>query len=157
MLLEEIRNKKIVIVGLGTENLQFLQWLKKVVQFKLENIFLADQQQEGFRENLKTKLFKLGFSHKEVVLLLNNLSNGKNYLKILENPEIEWVIKSPGIWSLSPEFVEFRGRKSPYRVVSSLCFFFEKFRSQIVAITGTKGKSTTSNLTNHIFSANCSP
>ena len=151
MLLEEIRNKKIVIVGLGTENLQFLQWLKKVVQFKLENIFLADKQQEGFRENLKTKLFKLGFSHKEVVLLLNNLSNGKNYLKILENPEIEWVIKSPGIWSLSPEFVEFRGRKSPHRVVSSLCFFFEKFRSQIVAITGTKGKSTTSNLTNHIL------
>jgi UDP-N-acetylmuramoylalanine--D-glutamate ligase len=129
-------DKKILILGLGTENIQFLSWLINIVDFPLNQILIADK---SVPQSLN---FELPNSQKYF---------GENYLDVLKLSEVEYVFKAPGIWSLLPELVEFRNTKGQDRVNSSLVFFFQKFREQIVAITGTKGKSTTSSLTNHLL------
>jgi len=127
-------NQKIAIIGLGKENLQFLEWLLNVVKFKPEQIVLADQREIDLDHNC-TKF------------------TGENYLDCLKIPDLEFVFKAPGIWSLKPEFESFRKTKGTDRINSSLVFFIQNFREQIVGVTGTKGKSTTSALINHLLNS----
>jgi len=76
----------------------------------------------------------------------NNSNNNYNLFY-----QIEYVFKSPGIHSLKQEFVFFRQIKGENRVLSPLCFFVNKFREQIIGVTGTKGKTTTSSLIEHFL------
>jgi UDP-N-acetylmuramoylalanine-D-glutamate ligase len=127
-------NQKIAIIGLGKENLQFLKWLLDVAKIKPEQIILADQKELDLDYGCDTFY-------------------GENYLDCLKIPDIEYVFKAPGIWSLKPEFETFRKTKGADRVNSSLLFFVQNFRDQIIGITGTKGKSTTSSLINHLLNS----
>jgi UDP-N-acetylmuramoyl-L-alanine---L-glutamate ligase len=70
---------------------------------------------------------------------------GDDYLKGLENADI--IVKSPGI-----SFKELQG-VSKARMTSQTELFLNVFREQVVGITGTKGKSTTSSLLYHILIA----
>jgi UDP-N-acetylmuramoylalanine--D-glutamate ligase len=125
---------KIGLVGLGLENLQFLDWLVFEISFPVSQIYLADKID-------KKELLE------KYQIPSENLFFNSEYLQILDS--VDWVFKSPGIWSLLPEFENFRNKKGEDFVSSSLVFFLEKFRDEIVAVTGTKGKSTTSNLIFH--------
>ncbi len=132
--------KKIAVIGLGKENQQFLSWLTQVVNFPAENIILADKSENlNLEEDLTSVLAK-----SEKLL-------GSNYLDCLQNEDLEWVFKAPGIHSLKPEFLAFRQKKGNWTVTSSLIFFIEKFGPNIIGVTGTKGKSTTSSLILHIL------
>jgi UDP-N-acetylmuramoylalanine-D-glutamate ligase len=133
--------KSIGIVGLGVENRQFLKWLIEVVGFSVNQIHLFDQNQIP-SEILDKYSFDGSQTH-----------TGLDYLHQINTQSVEILIKAPGMWSNLPEFVAFREHHSIDSILSSLTYFFEKYREQIIAITGTKGKSTTSSLTNHILNS----
>ena len=133
------QNKTIAIVGLGKENIQFIEWLLDVVGFPPQNLILSDKNEVVFEPDLAIKLEK------------STKIFGENYLKFLETDEIAWVFKAPGIHSLQPEFVQFRQKNGEWSVTSSLIFFVEKFRDKIIGVTGTKGKSTTSSLVTYLL------
>jgi UDP-N-acetylmuramoylalanine--D-glutamate ligase len=132
------KNKQILLLGLGGEIWQFLDWLIEVVKFDPKQIVLADGKEQIDFKNYQKSDFG------EVFL-------GKNYLESLQNPDLELVFKAPGIWSLKPELEQFRHQKGADKVLSSLVFFMQKFQPQIVGITGTKGKSTTASLTHFLL------
>jgi UDP-N-acetylmuramoyl-L-alanine---L-glutamate ligase len=140
MNLESLRrlesDQAILILGLGQENLQFLDWLLTVIKINPAQIVLADKNSN--QDNVH------GIPASQQYF-------GENYLKSLSVSNVKHVFKAPGIWSLMPELQDFRQRNGQDTVTSSLVFFFQKYREQIIAITGTKGKSTTSSLVNHFL------
>ncbi len=137
----ENQHKKIALVGLGKENLQFLAWLQNVIKLSPSQIILADFKQ-----------IDLGSTDTDLTGFNNNFF-GENYLDCLQIPDLEYVFKAPGIWSLKPEFEAFRSVKGRDVICSSLVFFMQKYRDQIIGITGTKGKSTTSALTHQLLNS----
>ncbi len=139
-LFDSNSKQKILILGLGLENLQFLDWLTKVIGFDPSRIILADKKE---RHSLPKEIIE-NYD-------LSQSSFGKNYLNSLIREDLLVVIKSPGIWSLRPEFINFRQKFGEDRIISSLAFFIERFKSHIIGVTGTKGKSTTASLTHHLL------
>lgn len=134
-------NEKIGIIGLGQENLQFIDWLLHVVNIKPSQILLADQREI----NLSNPILQ------DFKNIQDNIFSGDNYLDILKQSKLNIAFKAPGIWSLKPEFEEFRNKHGKDSIQSSLVFFYERYREQIITVTGTKGKSTTSSLLNHFL------
>ena len=116
MKINELKNKKILILGFGKEGQDTFAFLKKL-GFKME-IGISDKR------DLKMK----------------NVHSGKDYLKAIKNYDI--IIKTPGIplKSISPYL------KKSSKVTSQTNIFFNNFQGRIIGVTGTKGKSTTSSL-----------
>ena len=123
MKLKNLKNKKILILGFGKEGRDTLKFLRKI--FPKKKIGIADK-------NLKIKKSKI----KNVKWHL-----GKNYLKSLKNYDL--IVKSPGIPIHLPE-IEKAFKKG--KITSQTEIFFQNCKGKIVGVTGTKGKSTTSNL-----------
>jgi len=123
MKLKDLKNKKILILGFGKEGKDTLKFLRKI--FPKKKIGIADK-------NLKIKKSKI----KNVKWHL-----GKNYLKSLKNYDL--IVKSPGIPIHLPE-IEKAFKKG--KITSQTEIFFQNCKGKIVGVTGTKGKSTTSNL-----------
>lgn len=125
--------KKILILGYGREGQSTLKLLSKIMP--LADITVADKN-----ENL---------------LLNDSLINelrikvryGEHYLNHLNDYDI--LIKTPGI-KLDPRVTEF----DPTKVTSQTDLFMAAYKNQIIGITGTKGKSTTSSLIHHIIKSN---
>ena len=106
MKLNELKDKKILILGFGREGKDTLLFLKKL--FPKKKIFIADQKLD------------------------------KNYLKKLKGYDV--IIKTPGIpFKILPKSVL-------KKVATQTDIFFDNCPGQIVGITGTKGKSTTTSL-----------
>jgi UDP-N-acetylmuramoylalanine--D-glutamate ligase len=63
----------------------------------------------------------------------------------------EAIVKSPGIPHTSPEYVELVGRGAAMTSLTDL--WLNENRDRVIAVTGTKGKSTTSALVHHILRA----
>lgn len=118
-LKEIIGNKRIIILGFGLEGQSTLKYLQK---YQLENEILIADQNEELR------------SHPMVQAM--NLITGSQYLSKLQ--EDDFIIKSPGI-PLKRERPELKSH-------SQTSLFLEYYRNQIIGITGTKGKSTTSSM-----------
>jgi UDP-N-acetylmuramoylalanine--D-glutamate ligase len=116
MKISELRDKKILVLGLGKEGLSALEYLKK--NFPENEVGTADQK------------------------------NGDNYLEKLA--EYDVIIKSPGIPYL-PEIV--RAKDSGKIITSTTDLFFDNFSGQIIGVTGTKGKSTTTSLIYEVLKA----
>lgn len=121
-MFEELKRKKILILGFGREGQDTFLFLRK--QFPKKLIGIADQNQHIFRGRKKYVAWYLG----------------KNYLKVLNQYDV--IIKSPGIapHSIAP----FLSKKQ--RVTSQTEIFFENCKGTIIGVTGTKGKSTTASL-----------
>jgi UDP-N-acetylmuramoylalanine--D-glutamate ligase len=127
MKLEDLKNKKILILGFGKEGKDTLNFLSKVFPDKTFGVADKDKNCKLKIENLKLKKVKLHF--------------GENYLEALKDYDL--IIKSPGIPIHLPEIEEaFREGK----ITSQTEIFFENYKGKIVGITGTKGKSTTASL-----------
>ncbi len=134
-MLEELGEKKILILGFGKEGRETLKFLRKLFPNKIFGI--ADQKPLS-ELSLKDELLK-----KNVKLHL-----GKDYLKALK--EYDLIIKSPGIPIHLPEIEQaYRQRK----ITSETKIFFENCKGKIVGVTATKGKSTTSTLIYKILKA----
>ncbi len=143
-MLENLKNKKILILGFGREGKDTFLFLRKLFPKKVLGI--ADKK--------KVQIPKSKFQKVKLHL-------GKNYLKALKNYDI--IIKSPGV---PPSIVKpYLGGKQ--KITSQTEIFFSAFApwqrsyggpavasgvggdncpGRIVGITGTKGKSTTTSL-----------
>ncbi len=146
LIRERFAHKSIVLLGFGREGQASYLLLRKV--FPDKQLVIADLS-DGVREN---------------PLILNDTNiqfiTGNGYLGQIA--EFDVIFRSPGIpvWQMLLKEGEGAGNQS---APSSACFisrskftsqtelFLECFAKQVIGITGTKGKSTTSSLIHHIF------
>lgn len=119
--INELKDKRIVILGFGREGKDNFRFLRKL--FPKKALAVADENKDiGCRlTNVKCHL-------------------GKNYLKSLKNYDV--IVKSPGIpWKIVAPFTA-----KKQKITSQTEIFFENCPGRIVGITGTKGKSTTASI-----------
>jgi len=118
-MLEEFKNKKIVILGFGREGQDTFKFLRKLFPKKILGI--ADRKTLSHISHGRRKYGICRF--------------GKNYLKVLQNYDV--IIKSPGIpFKILPKAIL-------GRITTQTKIFFENCPGKIIGVTGTKGKSTT--------------
>ena len=130
-MLENLKDKKILILGFGKEGRDTYFGLRKLFPNKFLGI--ADQNKFSIFNFQFSKLLK---NDKNVKLHL-----GENYLNAVGEYDI--IIKTPGI---SQTALGALGTKKPSAITSQTEIFFENFPGIIIGVTGTKGKGTTSSL-----------
>ncbi len=130
MSLEELKQKKILVLGFGKEGKDTFLALRKLFPKKI--LAIADRLE--FRK-LPEKTQKLLKFDKKLKLYF-----GKDYLKSLKNYDL--IIKTPGIpFKIIKPFL-----KKDTKVTSQTEIFFDNCPGTIVGVTGTKGKGTTCSL-----------
>lgn len=135
MRLNLLKEKRILILGLGREGESSFNFLRK--KFPKKIIGLADQKDLN---SLSKKFLQKIKNDKNLKLHLGN-----DYVKDLKNYDI--IIKSPGI----PQKLIKPYISKKQVITSQTDIFLEKHRDKVIGVTGTKGKSTTSKLIYHIL------
>lgn len=120
--------KKILILGWGREGQSTYQLLRRV--FPEQDISVADQN--------TPQLSSLSDPHLHVE---------QQYLANVN--EYDVMFKAPGVPVRLPELHAFH--KSGKTITSQLNEFLRVYRQQVIGVTGTKGKSTTSALIHHLL------
>lgn len=120
-----LNGKRILIAGFGREGKSTLRFLQKYMPEAIVGI--ADRNESAFQDVDKEK-YSLYF--------------GDDYLKVSSDYDV--VIKTPGI-SVKDVDIDFS------KITSQTDLFLEAFHSQVIGVTGTKGKSTTSTLIYHLL------
>ncbi|MFZ4740681.1 MAG: UDP-N-acetylmuramoyl-L-alanine--D-glutamate ligase [Bacteroidales bacterium] len=126
-----IDHKKVLILGFGKEGRSTYQFLRKY--FPEQLFYIADKDTELANKYPFQPNEKLSF-----VL-------GDTYMDSLS--DFDLVIKTPGISLKNIEVSELQR----HSITSQTELFLQLFSQQVIGITGTKGKSTTSNLIYHIL------
>lgn len=128
---EKVRNKSVLILGLGREGISTLKLLSKINHYS--KIAVADMN-ECALNNIGNEGF------------INKIAKhyGADYLDSINSYDI--IFKSPG--------VVLKNNAALYKITGQMQCFVEYFREQIIGITGTKGKSTTSSLIYHELKEN---
>ncbi|OIO53116.1 UDP-N-acetylmuramoylalanine--D-glutamate ligase [Candidatus Peregrinibacteria bacterium CG1_02_41_10] len=129
--LKSLCQKKIAVLGFGTEGKAVCEFL---VKQGIINLTICDQNEKLNRSSFTNLKFKLG----------------KNYLEDLI--EFDLVFRSPGIKYFSPE-IQAAVQKG-VEISSSTKLFFQLCPCQIIGVTGSKGKGTTSSLIYSILKEN---
>ncbi len=132
MKLSELKNRSILLLGMGREGRSSWQYLRAA--FPEKTLGLADQLP---REKLSTEIAERIAQDPRLRLHL-----GEDYLASL--PEYEVIVKSPGIPVTLPAYRE--AVRTGIQITSHTALFFSNFPGTVVGITGTKGKSTTAAL-----------
>lgn len=122
-IIRELENKKVAILGFGKEGRSTYNYIRKYLPNKM--ISILDQNINLIND----ELIKNDTS-KELIL-------GEDYLDNLKVYDI--IIKSPGIKINNIEEIK-------NKITSQIEIILELYRKNIIGITGTKGKSTTSTL-----------
>ncbi|MFH1714381.1 MAG: UDP-N-acetylmuramoyl-L-alanine--D-glutamate ligase [Candidatus Nealsonbacteria bacterium] len=136
MKLEELKNKKIIILGFAREGMDTFLFLRKVFPGQILGVGDSCQLKE-----LGKKAQKLIKEDKNIDVFL-----GKDYLKSLSRYDI--IIKSPGI---KPKTIAPFVKKQ--QITSQTAIFFNNYPGNVVGVTGTKGKSTTASLIYRVLKA----
>ncbi len=137
MELSELKNKSIVILGLGQEGLATFDFLRTRFPDKL--LGLADQSSLN---QLSAKTREAVRSDANIRLHLDG-----DYLASLAGYEV--IVKSPGIPSTLPAIQQ--ALNAGKRVTSHTALFFANCPGTIIGVTGTKGKSTTASLIQEVL------
>ena len=124
-IVRRLSEKSILIAGFGREGQSTLRFMQKYLPHAVVGI--ADKNESAF-QNVDKGRYKL--------------FTGDDYLKAASDFDI--VIKTPGI-SLKDVDIDLS------KISSQTDLFLEAFHSQVIGITGTKGKSTTSTLIYHLL------
>lgn len=127
-ILEQIKDKKIVILGFGKEGVSTYRFIRKY--FPKMPLTVADGN-----VNLKTDEFE--DKHLKFV-------KGPDYIQGLNKYDL--IFKTPGI-----SFNQVNYWIETEKITSQTNLFMEAFHKQVIGVTGTKGKSTTSSLIHHIL------
>ena len=131
--------KKIMILGLGREGFSTYKLIRKY--FPDIKLALSDKKE---LKDIDPQFYKLIKKDKNA-----DYACGEKYLDHLNNFEL--IIKTPGIPNKLNEIVE--ARKNGVDFASQTKIFLDIYRDKIIGVTGTKGKSTTASLINHILNA----
>lgn len=124
-IIQQLKQKNIAILGFGLEGKSSYQWIRKYL--KEESITILDANL-----SLETELKEKKDSHLKWVL-------GDTYLQELSQYDV--IIKAPGISLNAMDISSFQDR-----ITSQLELLLEVNAKNVIGITGTKGKSTTSSL-----------
>lgn len=124
-IIEQLKNKKIAILGYGLEGKSSYTWIRK--HLKSEMITILDGNVD-----IELILKSQNDSHLDWIL-------GDSYLQNLSSYDV--IIKSPGISLKDIDIEPFQDK-----ITSQLELLLEVDRQNVIGITGTKGKSTTSSL-----------
>lgn len=117
-------NTKIMLLGFGREGKSSYRYIRKL--FPNIKLYIHDMKEPNVSELVNV----------ECVV-------GEGYLDNLDRYDI--ILKSPGI-VLTPQQVA-----SCKHLTSQVELFIAAYRNQVIGISGTKGKSTTSSLTYHVL------
>ena len=120
-----LSGKRILIAGFGREGKSTLRFLQNYMPDVIVGI--ADKNESAFQDVDKERY---------------NLYFGDEYLKASSDYDV--VIKTPGI-SVKDVDIDFS------KITSQTDLFLEAFHNQVIGVTGTKGKSTTSTLIYHLI------
>ena len=137
---ELIKAKNILILGFGREGRSTLNRILEVGD--AASITIADGN-EALTLPAAMEITTLSGEKKSVSSEEIKLLAGAHYMDSLENYDV--VFKSPGV--VLPKAAD----EYTCLITSQTEVFFEAYREQIIGITGTKGKSTTSTLLYHIL------
>lgn len=132
-IIKDFENKKILILGFGKEGKSTYSFLRKYL--KDINITIKDQN-----HTIKNDPILENDNNIEII-------TGENYLNDLEQYDI--IMKTPGITFKNIDTSKFRNKIS-----SQLEILLKYYKNNIIGITGTKGKSTTSSLIYDVFKNN---
>ena len=122
-IFKRLRGKRILILGFGREGKSSLAFIQKYLPHA--TIGVADKNAEALKDLSGVAVY-----------------SGENYFDAINDYDI--VLKTPGI-SLLGKDVDLS------KITSQTDLFLEEFHSQIIGVTGTKGKSTTSTLIYHLL------
>ena len=125
-ILEHLKNKKIAIVGFGREGKSTYKFIRKYLNNQELEILDGNEKLLELNEELK--------SDKNLKII-----TGKNYLDNLEKYDL--IIKSPGV-----KFKDLDISKFEDKITSQLGLTLDFYKQNVIGITGTKGKSTTTSL-----------
>lgn len=125
-IIERFKDKNIAILGFGKEGKSTYKFLRK--HLPTQHLTILDGNEKLLENNQELN------NDKNIKLTL-----GKNYLDNLT--EYDYIVKSPGV-KISNEKLN----KIKDNLTSQIGIALELFRDNIIGITGTKGKSTTSSL-----------
>jgi UDP-N-acetylmuramoyl-L-alanine---L-glutamate ligase len=127
----KITEKRVLILGMGIEGKSSYRFLRKLFP---QQIFTIADCRPDLAEDPELK-------HPATII-----RQGPAYLDDLCSYDI--IIKSPGIpLRLLPSELE------PEKLTSQTSMFLEVFRDRTIGITGTKGKSTTASMVNHLLAS----
>lgn len=125
-----IEGKTVAILGFGREGKATLPWI--IGEKTARGIAIVDKNPVVLPDDLTDE-------DKEKIQIIT----GEDYQKCLN--EFDVVFKSPGI------VLEQEKGYYTCKIVSEMDVFFETYKNQIIGITGTKGKSTTTTLMYHVL------
>lgn len=135
MQIDELRGKRIAILGAGREGQATYHWLKRKLGDCSLTIFAETPAEAEFVQSLSA-----GDS-----IQISKLSD-------VPLGEFEVLLRSPGISPYRPELQQAQAAGTQVISPSSL-WFASHPQAKTICITGTKGKSTTSALTAHMLRA----
>ena len=128
MIFKRLRGKRILILGFGREGRSSLAFIQKYLPHA--TVGVADKNEDAFNDiPIKSTNPIATYS-------------GDDYWKAANYYDI--VLKTPGI-SLKDKDIDLA------KITSQTDLFLEEFHRQIIGVTGTKGKSTTSTLIWHLL------
>ena len=135
MFLDEIKNKKILIWGFGIEGISAFNLIKELTK----DVIIAVSNEDEY----KNKYNNLNFINENDIL----------------DHEFDYVIKSSGVSKYKNELNILKNRDVKITTIQNI--FLSKVKEiknnknfpKIIGITGTKGKSTTSSMLNHILNS----
>lgn len=130
-----IKGKKIAVVGIGVSNIPLIRFL-----VKLEAHVTAFDKKESFQ---------LGDLYDEFLNSGVELSLGKEYLKNLRGFDV--VFKTPGMRVDCVELLD--AKKNGAYITSEIEEFIRYCRADIIAVTGSDGKTTTTSIISELLKA----
>jgi UDP-N-acetylmuramoylalanine--D-glutamate ligase len=131
-ILEEVAEKKVIILGLGREGISTYRYLRS--KYPKNKLTVADKNSV---DELDQFFVQQIMSDRNVELI-----TGPHYLDRV--CDFDLIFKTPGMSHTLPEII--KAIKKGSVVYSNTALFFNEFNGIIIGITGTKGKSTTTRL-----------
>lgn len=132
---KSIKNKKIAFCGIGSSNLPLIkQFVKKGAK-----VIACDMKSYN----------ELGENAKIAEKAGATLSLGENYLKNLNNLNIDILFRTPGMKYFSEELTNLKN--SGVVITSEMELFFEYCPCKIIAVTGSDGKTTTTTIISELL------
>ncbi len=130
-IIEYLKDKNIAIVGFGREGKSSYNFIRKYLPN--QHLTILDGNVNLIENNSELKQDV----NTQVIV-------GENYLEGLENYDL--LIKSPGV-----KFKDLDTSKYEDKIISQLSLVLDFFKNNIIGITATKGKSTTTTLITQVL------